>query len=113
MPAGFQALCGDKYSGKLRDKASAALHAENLLLGIQLHNNVQKYRNTVQKYSREIQWGNMVKKYSGEIQWRNTVEKYSLEVWLRNTVEFCSSKNLSTSKMGQIQRFLIWEFGCL
>ena len=30
--SGGLGLCGDKYSGKLRDKASAALHAENLFL---------------------------------------------------------------------------------
>ena len=75
MPAGFQALCGDKYSGKLRDKASAALHAVNLLLGIQLHPTLLR-KKAVQKYSGEIQWRNTVEKYSGEIWWRNTIEKY-------------------------------------
>ena len=55
VPAGVRALCGDKYSGKLRDKASAALHAENLLLGIQLH-----HHSTAQKYRAEIQWKNTV-----------------------------------------------------
>ena len=53
VPAGVQALCGDKYSGKLRDKASAALHAENLFLGIQLHCSLL-CRNTVEKYNGEI-----------------------------------------------------------
>ena len=38
-------LCGDKYSGKLRDKASAALHAENLFLSRHLNfTAVAKYK---------------------------------------------------------------------
>ena len=49
VPAGVRALCGDKYSGKLRDKASPALHAENLLLGIQLQSSTLLFRNTVEK----------------------------------------------------------------
>ena len=71
VPAGVRALCGDKYSGKLRDKASAALHAENLFLGIQLQSS------TLQKCSGEIQW---------KIQWRNTVEKYSEDIQLNKAL---------------------------
>ena len=53
------------------------------------------FRNTVQKYSWEIQSRNTIQKYCSEIQLRNKVEKYCWELQFRNTVEnYCSEIQL-------------------
>ena len=140
VPAGVRALCGDKYSGKLRDKASPALHAENLLLGIQLQSSTLLFRNTVEKcrgekqlkkYSGKIQLKkalhamnlllgiqllhhSTLQKYSEEIQWSNTVEKYSEQIQCkiqwRNTVEKYKGE-IQWRKHGMLKTFCL-AFNC-